>query len=271
MIWFGTPHNPFRASEEDAKQFENLDEQSKLHYGELVAMDRSIGTLRRRLRELEIADNTLVWFCSDNGGLPKIEPETVGGLRGNKSSVYEGGLRVPGIIEWPSRVTPRVTDFPAVVMDIFPTIAEVVGLPKSTMLQPQDGISLTQVMDGVIQKRGKPIPFQCFGSTVLLDNNMKLLHVGKKRKQYELYDLAADPREATNLYASRQQVAQRMTAAMTELQNSIANSFAGKDYAEGKLLPGDPAPRFWMDVEAYRPYFDQWRKRPEYESRIKRK
>lgn len=62
-------------------------------------MDRSVGTLRGALRELNIADTTLVWFNSDNGGLSGITPDTVGGLRGNKGSVFEGGLRVPGIIE----------------------------------------------------------------------------------------------------------------------------------------------------------------------------
>ncbi|MEM7010186.1 MAG: sulfatase-like hydrolase/transferase, partial [Verrucomicrobiota bacterium] len=95
VVWYGTPHNPFKASDEGNAPFKDLDTQSMHHYGELVAMDRSIGTLRKGLRDLGIADNTLFLFCSDNGGLPKIEPETVGGLRGNKGSVYEGGIRVP--------------------------------------------------------------------------------------------------------------------------------------------------------------------------------
>ena len=68
----------------------------------MVAMDRSIGTLRKGLRDLRIADNTLVWFNSDNGGLQNIKPDTVGGLRGNKGTVFEGGLRVPCVIEWPA-------------------------------------------------------------------------------------------------------------------------------------------------------------------------
>lgn len=271
VIWFGTPHSPFRAADDDIAAFVDLDEQSKLHYGELAAMDRSIGTLRRRLRELEIAENTIVWFCSDNGGLPKIQPETVGGLRGHKGSMYEGGLRVPGIIEWPARIQPRVTDFPAVVMDIFPTIVEAVDLPHSTMLQPQDGRSLIDVMDRPISRRDQPIPFQCFGNTVLLDNNMKLLHVGKQRKQYELYDLSEDPQEQKNLYQTRPKLARQMTESLIELQRSIADSFAGKDYPEGTLIPGDPAPRLWTEVDAYRSYFDQWRKRPEYASRLKEK
>ena len=106
VIWDGSPHSPFRASEADCAPFSHLDERSKNHYGELVAFDRSLGVLRRGLRELGVAENTILWYCSDNGGLPRIEPESVNGLRGNKGSVWEGGLRVPGIIEWPAKIQP---------------------------------------------------------------------------------------------------------------------------------------------------------------------
>jgi len=168
-----------------------------------------------------------------------------------------------------------VTEFPAVVMDIFPTIAEVAGLGEDTTLLPQDGISLVRLLEKEIGPREKPIPFQCFGNTVLLDNNMKLLHVGKGKgknapKQYELYDLSDDPHETNNVYAERPKVAKKMTIEMDKLKESIAESYAGKDYTGGKLLPGDPEPRFWMQVDKYKPYFDAWVKRPEYEKRIKR-
>ena len=79
VIWYGTPHSPFLASDEDKTDFRELEKGSQDHYGELAAMDRSIGALRKGLRDLNIAENTLVWFNSDNGGLPGIEPDTVGG------------------------------------------------------------------------------------------------------------------------------------------------------------------------------------------------
>ena len=271
VIWYGTPHSPFRASDNDTEAFATLDANSQHHYGELVAMDRSIGTLRAGLRELNIAKNTLVWFCSDNGGLPKITPETVGGLRGFKGSLYEGGLRVPAIVEWPAVIrVPRVTQFPSVTMDIFPTIAEIVGLPDAVMLPPQDGMSLRPLFTEETARRAKPIPFRCLGNTALLDNNDKLIRLGRRNgpKQYELYDLADDPKEERNLYAERPEIAQRLQTQMTQWSKSIGASMAGKDYPEGKLNPGDPEPRFWMDVDAYRPYFDEWRKRPEYKSRL---
>lgn len=274
VIWYGTPHSPFMASEEDAKPFAHLDKRSQDQHGELVAMDRSIGTLRKSLRELGIADNTILWFTSDNGGLPKIKPNTVGGLRGFKGSVYEGGLRVPAIVEWPSVIKRRITEYPAVSMDIFPTLAEIVGLPDSAML-PQDGLSLRKLFDQEIGKREKPIPFACLGNKALIDNDWKLIHLSKQKKQnqetYELYNLAADPKEENNLFDTPGQERDRMLHFMSLSDLSIQQSIEGQDYQEKKVTPGNPEPRFWTEVEAYEPYFEQWKDRPEYESRIKAK
>lgn len=272
VIWYGTPHSPFRASEEDRAAFAGLDEASQHHYGELVAMDRSIGTLRRGLRDLNVADNTILWFCSDNGGLPRIVPDTVGGLRNYKGSLYEGGLRVPAIIEWPAAVhQPRVTEFPAVTMDIFPTIVDVLALPESVLLEPQDGISLVPLLEGEIGRRDKPIPFSCFGEVALIDNDDKLLLVGTGDEQrYELYDLQRDPTETENLIDEKPELALRMQRMMDAWVESMKASVAGADYPQGKLNPGEPEPRFWTEVEAYEPYFDEWKERPEYESRLRK-
>ncbi len=267
VIWFGTPHSPFMASEKDMAGFEALAQSSRHHYGELVAMDRSIGTLRSRLRQLGIAEETLVWFCSDNGGLPKITPGTVGGLRGFKGSLYEGGLRVPGIIEWPKGIpTPRVTEYPAVTMDIFPTIADIVGLKSETWLQPQDGLSLMPLFSGEIGERKKPIPFNCFGDTALVDNNYKLIHLGRQGGQFELYDLLNDPAETRNIVNEETEVTHRLKGLMSAWQRELAASLSGKDYPESRVNPGEPKPRHWKDIGDYEPYFDAWRDRPEFKS-----
>ena len=100
VIWFASPHREFEALAADVQPFAALDQPSATHHGEIVAMDRAIGALRRGLRDLSVADNTLVWFKSDNGGLPDIDylpnypgihPDTTGHLRGFKKDLYEGG------------------------------------------------------------------------------------------------------------------------------------------------------------------------------------
>lgn len=268
VIWYGTPHSPFRASDEDNAPFTSLDKNSQNHFGELVAMDRSIGTLRSGLKKAGIAEDTLVWFCSDNGGLSKITPETVGGLRGFKGSLYEGGLRVPGILEWPAKIkNGRITKYSAVVMDIFPTIAKIVDLPNESMLSPQDGQSLLPLLDGESFERSKPIPFHCFGHTGWLDYPYKLLHTGKQTKAYELYHLENDPKESKNLYDGNPKIAERMKLAMDAWLVSMRGSIEGKDYPEGKVLPAPP-PRHWNKADLYTDHFDAWKKRPEYRSRL---
>ncbi|RMF40199.1 MAG: N-acetylgalactosamine 6-sulfate sulfatase [Planctomycetota bacterium] len=271
VIWFGTPHSPFRAAEADMQAFQHLDEASRNHYGELVAMDRSIGTLRGGLNALGIADDTLIWYCSDNGGLPKIKPGTVGSLRGFKGSLYEGGLRVPAILHWPRGLdAPRATDYPACTMDIFPTIAELLDLPADCMLNPVDGISLVPLLDRDPTSRQKPIPFHYSGESAIIDNAWKLLELGRGEKQrLELYNLQDDPTESRNLAADRADQVARLLPVLRSFQQSLQRSVRGEDYPEGRVLPGEPQPRFWTEVEAYRPYFDQWRQRPEYASRLK--
>ncbi|MDP7106760.1 MAG: sulfatase-like hydrolase/transferase, partial [Roseibacillus sp.] len=196
VIWFGTPHSPWMGLERDLKLFANLDERSQHHYAELAAMDRSLGTLRAGLREIGIAPDTLVWFCSDNGGLAGFKPDTVGGLRGYKGSLFEGGLRVPGVIEWPKGITkPRVTSFPAATMDIFPTLAEVAGLPAASMLQPQDGQSLRPLFERELGPRRKPIGFRSAVRGALVDNEFKLYSKNVNKGDFELYHLGDDPAE----------------------------------------------------------------------------
>jgi len=271
VIWYGTPHDPWVADDADKKAFTLLSEKAQEHYGELVAMDRSIGTLRKGLRKLGIAKNTLVWFSSDNGGLPRFDPSTTGGLRGFKGSMYEGGLRVPAVIEWPAGIpTSRITHFPAGAVDMFPTLAEVAGLKKNTMLKPQDGQSLVKLFSKEIGPRKKPLPFRSRGRLAVVDNNYKMIaQPGGNKTQYELYNLKNDEAEQTNLVEKEFKIAKRLRRKVNALNTSVEASVEGHDYPERKVTEQPPR-IFWWESEAYRPYFSEWIKRPEYESRLKR-
>lgn len=258
IIWFGTPHGPFRASEADKRDFKSLSEASADHHGELVAMDRSIGNLRARLREWGIAQDTMVVFNSDNGGLPEITPNTTGGLRGNKGTVYEGGLRVPGIIEWPAVIKPRVTSHPACVVDLFPTVAEIVGLTDEVFLKPLDGVSLRSLFDGETKPREKPLGFRYGSKAAFIDGRYKLVTADHSKPVSELYDLEADTNETTDLAKAKPQVMAEMQAKFDSWNAGVQASFEGADYAGGKLNPPDPESVNWFEDVRYRPYLAEW-------------
>lgn len=271
VIWFGSPHAPMIAAAEDMKGFEALEKNSAHHYGELVALDRAVGTLRAGLRRLGLADNTLLWFCSDNGGLPEIRPGTVGEFRGFKGSVYEGGLRVPAIIEWPAVIqTPRISRYPAGTIDIFPTIADVVGLPPTAFLQPVDGLSLKPLFTADLKERRRPLAFRHTGRAALIDNRYKIVSPSLAKGTFEVYDLETDPRETTDLTGTQPQLAARLRAALLEWNESVTASFAGKDYPEGRVDPQEISTRDWMTSPEYQPYLAQLQARPEYRQALTR-
>lgn len=271
VIWYGTPHSPFRALEEDAAHFPDLNKDSKNQYGELVAMDRSIGTMRKGLRDLGIEKDTLVWFCSDNGGIPKITPETVGGLRGFKNSVYEGGIRVPAIIEWPGQVKPQITKFPGSTLDIFPTLADVVGL-DSMKVMPHviDGISLKPNFTEEIAKRDKPIPIRHDNRGVLIDNHLKVVTQDIEKGEFEMFDLEAEHSENTDVSEKFPEEKKRLVEAYQKWTASAEDSVAGEDYESGEVDSNQPPRIFWTEIEGYKPHFDEFETRPEYESWIKK-
>lgn len=271
VIWYGSPHSPWLATEADRAPFGDLSEESQHHYGELRAMDRSLGTLRSGLGEIGVAGNTLLWFNSDNGGLPRVTPDTVGGLRGFKNSLYEGGLRVPAVIEWPGTIEPgRVSAYPASTVDVFPTLAAIAGLPESTWLEPQDGRSLLPLFAEDLDRRDEPLGFRHTGRGAWIDNRWKLVATDLETESFELYDLARDAEESTDLFEREPEVAGRLVAALREWNASVERSALGADYPEGQVSPDHPGPRIWMTHPDYEPYIEQFYERSEYRGRIDR-
>ena len=139
------------------------------------------------------------------------------------------------------------------------------------MLQPTDGISLANLFKSEIGERAKPIPFNFMGHSALIDNKYKLLHFGTSADPYELYDLSTDPKELHNLISERSDVFERLKSQLIAWQSSLQDSVAGKDYSEGRVREGEPEPKFWTEVIEYEPYFEDWRSRPEYKSRLRDK
>ncbi len=191
VIWFGSPHEPYQAKPEDLVLYSNLPDTLKdkyvnltslktgrrvsrsldsvlqERYAEITAMDRSIGKLRDYLDKEGIKDHTLIWYCGDNG-IPSsgLYNSSLNGLKG---TVYEGGVRVPGIIEWPERISkPRVSEVNSVSTDIFSTLCEIVGVELPN--RPIDGLSLMPVIRGEVKERSNPICFWNFHTQHLKNN-----------------------------------------------------------------------------------------------------
>ena len=119
-------------------------------------MDRAYGKLRKQLRALPNNDNTVLWYCSDNGGLRRLG---MTGGKAHKGSIYEGGLRVPSILDWPEAIVdPASIQFPCNTSDILPTVMEMVGR-SSEIGRPLDGISLLPSIDGQVKVKDRAMAF----------------------------------------------------------------------------------------------------------------
>lgn len=278
VIWYSAPHGPWEASDEDIKPFLGVVDRTSAHmHGEIVAIDRSIGRLRQGLKDLGIADNTLVWFTSDNGGTPSrdypadcsadldpdltsdesvalgcyrgVRPSSTGHLRGYKKDFYEGGLRVPTIVEWPAGIEPRVSNFPAGTVDMFPTLIDVAGLSPDSINKVHDGISLAQVFKSEPARRDQPLGFRASDGRMWLDNDWKLVqNVTHKaggefiKESFELYNVIGDPKEEQDLIELYPEIAERMHRQLNAWSLSVSRSALGADYPEGKVLPSGREP-----------------------------
>ncbi len=157
VVWFGSPHGPHQAIESDRALYDDQPKKAQHFYGEITGMDRAFGKLRDALTTIGIRENTILWYCSDNGGLPGVG--STGGHRANKGSIYEGGLLVPAILEWPARIpAPRITSVRCNTSDIYPTLLEICGVtsPHQPVL---DGVSLLPLIDNEMNERSEPMGF----------------------------------------------------------------------------------------------------------------
>ena len=178
-------------------------------YGGMVqVMDEAVGTVLAELEERGIADNTVIIFTSDNGGLSTSEgsPTSNVPLRGGKGWMYEGGIRVPTIVYWPGVTPPgSVCHTPVISNDFFPTLLEMAGLPSRPEIH-RDGVSLVPVLrgDGEIQREALFWHYPHYGnqggspSSAIRQGDWKLIEFFEDGR-LELYNLAQDIRETNNL------------------------------------------------------------------------
>ncbi len=236
VVWFHTPHLPVIAGAKYRKMYSQYSEDEQHYYGCVTAMDEQMGRLRNELRELKIEDNTMVWFCSDNGpegkdGRRGRTRGSAGILRGRKRSLFEGGVRVPGLLEWPARIKGgRMTNIPCCTSDYFPTVLDALGVKiMKGQPEPIDGVSLLPLIEGKMTKRPVPIGFESGNQLSLTDNRYKI-YSRNKGKTYMLFDLIEDHGEKKDLAAEKPEIVQSMKATLEKWRNSCKDSLAGKDY-----------------------------------------
>ena len=194
VVWFGSPHEPYSGLEQDLALYDNLPDRHaekivsltsnetgvqvrrplrdvlRERYAEITAMDRAIGTLRNYLELESLRENTLLWYNGDNGTPRSGVADTP--LRGLKGTMYEGGIRVPGVIEWPARIpTSRVSQIATVTSDILPTIVALAGqaIPK----RPLDGVNLEPLLNDTMTSRPKPLFFWQFNIEALAGRELE--------------------------------------------------------------------------------------------------
>ncbi len=258
-LWLYDVHATLNPAEEQMKLFEKFssvkvkyESPATIYYATVHEMDRQVGIFLDKLKALQLEENTIVIFTSDNG------PEDIftrnaahsgvgsaGPFRGRKRSLYEGGIRVPFIIRWPKQISANRVDDATVLtgVDLVPTLTKLVGvqLPGNIAL---DGEDLSAAILGEPRKRQKPIFWQSIyriqnhvwnrsPRLAVREGDWKLL-MNPDGSRKELYTITKDPSEMLNVATSKPERVERLAALLlnwyNELPESIPHPAAGKNH-----------------------------------------
>lgn len=200
---YNAPHTPMQASEKYLARFAHIQNPGRRTYAAMVsALDDGVGLLLDKLAEHDLDRDTIVVFLSDNGGAENNSSRNAP-LRGYKSSPFEGGLRVPFAMRWPGTIPAGIDyDEPVTALDIAGTIVGQSGAAVAAD-KPLDGVDLTPYLTGEAQ--GPPherLYWRWYDQERLAirEGNDKLIVMDGR---YQLFDLAADIGETTNLASAR--------------------------------------------------------------------
>jgi arylsulfatase A-like enzyme len=225
------PHAPYQSPREYQDLYPGITDKNRRAYaGMISSLDHEVGRVVAELEKKHLRDNTLIVFASDNGGATsglfasgsKSQEEREkeeGGIeqgakapasntpyRGGKGSLYEGGVRVPAFMNWPGHLQPRIVTEPIDMADIMPTLLALAG-GKGSPDHPMDGRDIWPTVAD-----GKPSPHEDILINVeafrgaVRKGNWKLIKVALLPGKTELYDLAADPGEKTNVAAEHSDI-----------------------------------------------------------------
>ncbi|WP_270088029.1 arylsulfatase [Sphingobacterium sp. SYP-B4668] len=191
-------------------------------YAAMVSrMDAYVGQIVDKLQELNLLDNTIIMFTSDNGahregGADPVFFNSTAGLKGYKRDLYEGGIRTPFIVSWPSQIkTSKQISHTAAFWDIMPTVVEISG---KNMESYTDGISFLPTLTAKGKQKSHDYLYWEFhedgGKQAVLVDGWKLIKLKVKSEQphFELYNLKKDPKEVNNLVGQYPKIVKKLTA-----------------------------------------------------------
>ena len=232
---FNAAHDPFQAPQSYIRQYERLPyaEPDRKQRAMVKAMDDAIGQVMDALERRGVLDETLVMFLNDNGGISEAGGN--GPYRGLKSSYFEGGIRVPAVMRWPDQIAAgSESDALLHVADLFPTLAGLAGADTGGGL-PLDGFDAWEaIANGAESPREEVV----YSKSVIRVGDWKLLErdgafaIGSESSPEQLYNIAEDPYETTNLASSKR-------AKVAELRERLAyhQPFA-RGSQPGVAIPG---------------------------------
>lgn len=256
---FTAPHTPFQAPKEYVDRFNSIADPNRRTYAAMInAMDEQIGAVLAELSRKGMRGDTLVIFHSDNGGVTSAafagQIETKGQLparntplRNGKGSLDEGGTRAVALANWPGRIKPGKVDQPMHVVDMLPTLAARAGASLAGT-KPLDGVDVWQTLS-----RGAPSPrteivynVEMFRAA-LRQGDWKLSLRATLPAKVELYNIAKDPGETTNLAAENAPLVAALQKRIDDLSREMKPSLFFQETFKSYLGRHAPAPVFPND------------------------
>ncbi len=228
---YNAPHMPLQAKEEDMEQYSHIkDEKRRIFAGMMTALDRGIGQILETLELLDIKDNTLVVFLSDNGAPHPDHPGTNKSRndpwRGYKGDLLEGGIRIPYMISYPPKIEPGlVYNQPVSSLDLLITFAEIAGVELNKDLE-YPGVSLVPSWEGKSLSRG-PMIWRWWSKAAVLDGQIKLIDFWEGPWQEQgnpgFYDLETNPQELPEQVLKNEKLEKKMRRVLAKWRKKYEN------------------------------------------------
>jgi len=225
---FNAPHTPLQAPQKYIERYSEMKNKRRQVYAAMVTcMDDAVGRITKALDKHEYpANQTLIFFCSDNGGIKKLGSN--GKLRQGKGTLYEGGIRVPAVVLWKDHLEPgSIVDEPLHVVDLYPTFLKLAGT-KIEPSKPLDGKDAWATISG---KQPSPHEFILHNVTpfhgAIRIGDWKLIYNGHTRanvttgsgnEKWELFNIRKDPFEEKEVSQNHPKVLQRLKTKLTLLE-----------------------------------------------------